>query len=472
MIEAMHSTFSGVRFAASGILASISDCTRLSCREEPLTMIGLNLDAKSVVVALAGFSIAVGLALPAHGQSKGPARKANPRKSSSARGAQQTKAVDRDASAADEVKLRDGKTLLGQIDVASAADALVVVARREWVREHLPEWLEKWELAERDSIKSALAQRRNRLVEWKNVRPPAYGPADKISAWLDDQLGRAPEALAPSTLMIAKLNKADVQSVRRRGATAASALRSAWVLGLKDPESTKFAALEDAIAGRGMTLGGDQPVSIDRLLPPSAESEAHWLLRRAATEVLYDEGLRFVRFGSTLLPEPMPGQTPDPTAGVAIVEGTIKDVLGVGGADPLPNRLMFVASRGRVGAMVTRIEIAPDFSAANAESSFYSRGPGGWDRSAWRTGSLEVGNVPPLVVSLVASDPQVKAMMALVESLGGGLVSAEMKQRGLLVGATAGGAAVLARTALTRSLVGLALDLDEKPSPRAGQAKP
>jgi hypothetical protein len=41
-------------------------------------------------------------------------------------------------------------------------------------------------------------------------------------------------------------------------------------------------------------------------------------------------------------------------------------------------------------------------------------------------------------------------------------VSPEMKVRGLVIGTTAGGAVLLARTALVSSLTGLALDIEEK----------
>jgi hypothetical protein len=107
-------------------------------------------------------------------------------------------------------------------------------------------------------------------------------------------------------------------------------------------------------------------MAIDRLLPPAAEPADRWRLRRAATEVLHDEGLRFLQFGSTLQPEPVPGQPLDPAMGPALVEGTVRDVLGVGAMDSLPARLRAVAARGRVGAMLTRIAIAPDLSSASA----------------------------------------------------------------------------------------------------------
>ena len=179
-----------------------------------------------------------------------------------------------------------------------------------------------------------------------------------------------------------------------------------------------MATLKDLIAGRGVTFDGDESIALDRLLPPATESANHWLLRRAATEVLYDDGLRFIRFGSTILPEPTPGQPIDPAAGISLVEGTIRDVLGVGGIDPLSSRLRAVAGRGRVGLILTRIELAPDLASASAESSLYYYNGSDWNRAVWRSQTLEVGAVPPLVLTIVASDPQVKALMNLIDAVG------------------------------------------------------
>jgi hypothetical protein len=275
----------------------------------------------------------------------------------------------------------------------------------------------------------------------------------------------------PTTLMAVQLDKGEATSVQRRGDQAARTLRAAWLLGLKDPESSPLATLMDSVAGRGTQIEAVDPVAIDSLLPPAIEPDDRWLLRRAATEVLNDEGLRYIRFGNTLLSEPLPGQAPDPSLGPKLVEGTIKDVLTGGRVDPLPDRLRSVADRGRVGMMVTRIEIAADFGSVAAESTLYYRGQGGWDRAAWRPATVRVGEVPPLVMNMVASDPQVKALLDFVDAIRGGLVSPQIKQTGLTIGTSAGGAAVMARSALTRSLVGVAFNLEAKKPSRGTSSK-
>jgi hypothetical protein len=121
--------------------------------------------------------------------------------------------------------------------------------------------------------------------------------------------------------------------------------------------------------------------------------------------------------------------------------------------------------------MVTRIEIAADFGSVAAESTLYYRGQGGWDQAAWRPATVRVSEVPPLVMNMVASDPQVKALLDFVDAIGGGLVSPEIKQTGLTIGTSAGGAAVMARSALTRSLVGVAFNLEAKKPSRGTSSK-
>ncbi len=390
-------------------------------------------------------------------------------KSARAKVSDRAKTADRDAPASDEIVLKDGKELLGQIVDGSGGS--IVIARREWLKTNLSDQMAKWEEAERTQTGMAREQRYRRLQAWRQERPSVAAPGDRITPWLDHELSKAGGSDTPPILMVIQLGKGEATSVQKRGDQAARALRAAWILGLPEPETSPLATLTDSIAGRGTTIEADDPVYIDSLLPPAIEDDDRWLLRRAATEVLNDEGLRYIRFGNTVLPEPVPGQAPDPTLGPKLVEGTIKDVLTGGRVDPLPDRLRSVADRGRVGMMVTRIDIAADFSAVAAESTLYCRGEGGWDRAAWRQANVRVGEVPPFVMNMVASDPQVKALLDFVDAIGGGLVSPQMKQMGLSIGTSAGGAAVMARSALTRSLLGVAFDLEAKKASQTTKSK-
>jgi hypothetical protein len=69
--------------------------------------------------------------------------------------------------------------------------------------------------------------------------------------------------------------------------------------------------------------------------------------------------------------------------------------------------------------------------------------------------------VPPNLSKLVEMDPQAKAVMNLIDSIGAGFVPPKMNERGLAMGNAVGGAVVLARTALVRSLTALAFDVSD-----------
>jgi hypothetical protein len=456
----------------------------------------------------AGIVLAQQSAAPAKARAK-RARAKNSGTKSSAR----PKAETDTTTVADRIVLRDDKALLGQVAELSNDGLLTVLARRELVRKTLPKWAATWEVFEKDANAAAIQQRRERMAGWRQERLAQSAPGDRISTWLERELTRSGGAVAPSNLMAIRLDRDDFSAVERRSELAAQALRAAWVLGLANPETTSPATLRDMIAGRGLILANDDPIALDRLLPPFAERANDWLLRRAATEVLNDNNLRFIGFGNNILPEPLPGRPLDPAAAVALVDGTIRDVLGVGRVDSLPlglgalagrgrtllplpmpgpsldlatggrlvegtirdvlgagrvdllhSKLQAVAANGQVGMILTRIGIATDLASASAESTLFYYNGSNWERAIWRTHSLEVGTVPPIVASMVRSDPQAQAVMNLIDSIGAGFVSPEMNERGLAVGATVGGAVVLARSELTRSLKALAFDVEGKVS--------
>ena len=297
-------------------------------------------------------------------------------------------------------------------------------------------------------------------------RPSREGGGDRIAAWLDRELARPAGPATPTPLMAVRIGRAEVKTIDRRGMAAARALRYGWSIGLADVETMPIADLNDAIAGRGLIAKGDAPIPLDGLLPVGVESEGQWLRRRAATEVGNDEGLRFVRYGNSIMPEPGVGGANVAAVADATIADTIKDLLGVATEDPIAAKLRAVAARGRVGAMVTRLDMAPDMESVTVEAVLYVRGPrGDWTKTITRAGSIRSNEVAPGAVAAIADDPQVKTVFGMFDAMGFGGVSPEMKRKGLAVGAMTRRALGLARSALERDLAAIAVPVEGSGGP-------
>ena len=72
---------------------------------------------------------------------------------------------------------------------------------------------------------------------------------------------------------------------------AARALRLGWLFGFKNVETMTLDDLKDAIAGRGMSVNGEEPIALDTLLPSPTENETQWMIAARRREALNDEGL-------------------------------------------------------------------------------------------------------------------------------------------------------------------------------------
>jgi hypothetical protein len=372
--------------------------------------------------------------------------------------------------AADSVTLRDGKNLLGVLIESAPRGSTWLYVRRDWARQHLPDWARRWEAAEAPRVKRAVAQRRDRLAAWRRERgaPPKPAAGDRVSIWIDREIARidAGEA-ATSTLMEVRLNRGDVRPPGRPARGASRLLRLGWLAKLPNPEAMKIDALKDALEARGLDPTAPAPAPVDKLLPQAPETDATWLVRRAATEVSFDPGLRFIRYEGVVLPEPEPGQPPAPGEGAGLLAlSAIKDLLGENPEDPLLPRLRQIEARGRSGAVVTRLQLEPDFSRVTAEIVLCVRqAPGRWVPAGSRSARVMATDLGPDAGNGLAEDPQVSLAFRIVEAIGLGGVTPEMKRRALGLGAASQRALGLARSAAQADLSALELPVRDAPAP-------
>ncbi len=142
-----------------------------------------------------------------------------------------------------------------------------------------------------------------------------------------------------------RLTRGDVRGLIRAPAGQSRLLRLGWVAKFPDPEDMKADDLSEALQGRGYDTTSKTPASLDALVPLSTEPESAWLIRRAATEVTHDPGLRFLRYAGVVIPEPAPGQALKLVGGLDAT-ALLKDLLGEAPVDPLPAKLRRWKAKG------------------------------------------------------------------------------------------------------------------------------
>jgi len=360
-----------------------------------------------------------------------------------------------EATAADAITLRDGKVALGQVVEPSPRGRLTFIVRRAWAGEHLPEWAKKWEAAEKPWVKRARAERLDRLKQWKAERVPDGDKDDAILAWLDEEIERLQEDdPEPTPLMLVSVGRSDVKSVKRRDKDAGRMLRQGWIARFDDVESRPLEELKSDLQGRGFAMSDVDPAPVDRLLPIPVESDRRWLARRAATEVAQEPTLRFVRHLGLVLPERTGAGEGDLQGARAALNLLLNDHPG----DPLLAQAREVASRGRVGLVETRLEMAEDLSAVRVESTLWVRtGHDHWEKAVVRPAVVKPGELKAQQAEAIAADPQVDAVFRMVEGMGLGKLSPEMKARSLNIGAATREALAQAKGMLEKDLDALAL---------------
>ena len=370
-------------------------------------------------------------------------------------------------SAADAVTLKDGAVVLGQVVEPSPRGRLTFLVRRSWADARLPVQAAKWRAAEAPMLKRARAQRVERLKSWKRERVPEAGKEDAIAAWIDAELARLAEEKdpAPPRLMFVTLERREVKAIARRQPDQARLLRLGWRCNFPKAEEMPPADLKAAVEGRGFLAVGAEPVRLDDLLPITPEPDPQWLAHRAATEVVQEPALRYIRYQGLLLPEGQPGVPP----AAADALGALKGLLGGDQPeDPMPAITRKAEDRGRIGLVVTALETAADFSAVKVEATLWVRsGPNQWRPVDARPATIRPDELKPEAGEELAADPQVQAAFRIVEGLGLGQVDPGLKERGLKVGAASRRALHMAQGALDRDLQEWALPIGDAPKAEA-----
>jgi hypothetical protein len=375
-------------------------------------------------------------------------------------------------TAADRVTLRDGTVVRGLVTSATNGNrgSVEMIVRRNWAAKNLKKQLTTWEHSEAAAAKTVNDQRRRRLSAWKRERTDGPGPNDPIMGWIDRELAALadPKNIHRSILLSVRIPRADVQIADRPPAPVERLLRLGWLSKIPNPEEMSVEQMKVSLEARGYDIDAEsrsQPPNLDRLLAPVVESEAQWLTRRAATEVSVDDGLRFVRFNEMIMPDSRGGVLAAGDLNLTAALSQLERVLDLQSGprvDPLIERLRAIAARGRIGAVVTRMEIAPDMSGVNVESTLWVRtGPDRWQIYGSRQSQVRTDDLPADAGKGLDQDPQVQGAFKIVEMLGLGAIPGDLKQRSLRIGAATQKAIGTARTDFSQELDKLTLPVLE-----------
>ena len=361
--------------------------------------------------------------------------------------------ADAEAPVADAISLRDGQVVAGLVVEPAPKGKVQFLVRRAAAEASAPEWHKRWAAAEASTSARARDQRLSRLKAWRKERQ--VDGADELAGWLDAEVKRVDEVRAPSTLMLVTVPRTDVKKLERRPAASGRLLRRGWLVKFAEPERMGPFELAEALEARGFLPTATETASVDALLPTPVEADEVWRLRRAATEVAAEPGLRYIRHLGLILPEA--SGLGGPGAQAAVAGSTLRALIGGEQADPLEAKAREAEGRGRTGMVVTRLEIAEDLSAVKVESSLWAKaGAERWQPALSRAATVRTDAVPDDEGRALADDPQVQAAFKVVEGLAGN-VSPEMAARSLKVGAATRRAMGEAREALRKDLSKLEL---------------
>ncbi len=378
---------------------------------------------------------------------------------------------------ADVIRLNDGSEVHGHIwgEDQPRATAVTLWVHRDWARQHVPERLADWERTELKRVERARGERLQRLEGWRAERSRGRGgvAGSEIDAWIGRQITKLRDdgAGSESPLISARILRREIAEIVASDVPRRRLLRQGWRLGVPEVESFAPEDLIGSLRARNVAVDGSDPAPIDDLLPIQSESDRAWLLRRAATEIRSEpEDLRWIAFQGMLMRE-----SGGREAQAAAMLGQVQDLtrrllndplgadlnLGGGGGDQLQETLRGIANRGRSGALVTELTIAPDATQVRVRITLWIRdGRRGWQVSGTRDAMVDPSTMPMDQAQGLAQDPQVQAALRMVETLGLGQAAEAQMDRALRAGVATQCALAIARERAEADLDRLVLPVD------------
>jgi hypothetical protein len=326
------------------------------------------------------------------------------------------------ASSADRMALRDGSVVLGQVvDERVAFGGTAFLVRRSWADGNVPSLVRQWTQAETLAVRKARRERKERLNTWRRDRSSAGDARDDVSRWITREMALLSTLNPPRTpLMKVSIPAREIQSITRQNAQTAQLLRFGWLASVKDVESLSIDELTETLELKG-EIPLDDPAAVDGLLPLYPESDATWRMRRAATEVALEPGLRFVQFRQFVLAESGPSDS-DPDNPTALIDSPaglegFGAIQAVSVDDPLRERFALAESRGRIGLVMSRVSFSIDSDRADADTTLWVRQANGrWASTVSKSGSARTNERADPQIDTTSGAP-LKTALLILESV-------------------------------------------------------
>ncbi len=346
--------------------------------------------------------------------------------------------------AVDQVAIKGGPRLLGSVLGREADGTVAVAVGRAWLKMMHAKFFDQALQAESAEIRAALVELRDRIAEWRQARPD-----DKeLDFFLGKEAERVEKELQAidagtrvedAPFMVVDVAPTKIDRVFNQPPQRRQVALTAWREGLADVETRSTASLVQELKKRKIEPTDDADALLD-LLPPRRQNEAAWAARRAISEYRFRKPLDFQGTGDAVL---RTGEGVKAADVAPLLGDLIKSITG----DPLADLLnppaaggaakgtanggpaeKWLATAGKTadsenldGFRVTRVNQDLAARRVAVETRFVARLPDGSWRTIWQQSETADASKPRRdVEQQIEKDPQVRAVLELVKSLGAG----------------------------------------------------
>jgi hypothetical protein len=345
--------------------------------------------------------------------------------------------------AVDQVSLKGGPRLLGEILGREADGTLAFAVGRAWLKKTHTRYFEQALKDETAETRAALTELSDRVARWRKARS-----ADKeLEFFLDKEAERVEKELKAleagtreedAAFLVLDLPPAKIERVVSQPPQRRRIALAAWREGLADIETRSAASLAQELKQKKVEPADDPDALLD-LLPARRQNDAAWAARQAIVEYRFRKPLDFQGAGDAIFKtgEAVKADDLAPLLGELLKSmlggDLLSDLIGqpqTGGTDKatgksgpgetwLASAAKIAESEDLAGFHVTRVEQDLAAKRAAVETRFVARLPDGSWKTIWQqTVQADASKPRPDAERQIENDPRVRAALQLFKSLG------------------------------------------------------